>query len=76
MSVARWTVDTLPSDGSIIGSVAPLADAIKRFAMKCAGGVVIAGQWRCGAFMASYVAKYPEAIAPPLDVSFLHQTDC
>ena len=40
----------LPSDGSIIGSVAPLAGATQRLAMKCAAGVVTA-ETASGAFI-------------------------
>jgi hypothetical protein len=44
-----------PYDGSIIGSVAPVAAATQRFAMKCAAGVVTGGSGP-GAFMAAFSA--------------------
>jgi hypothetical protein len=41
-----------PSEGSIIGKVAPETEATQRLSMKCAAAVATDGHAGCGAFIA------------------------
>jgi hypothetical protein len=51
-----------PSDGSVTGTVSPVAGATKALSIKCRGGVTIAGQRECGAFIGGSCAGFARSL--------------